>query len=122
MADVQLEPLFPSAMAALPLPAFMDALPSLDDAYSARVAAAAEENRVLRYVASVADGRCKVGLQAVPRDEPAGRLKGTDNILQLHSDVYYRQPLVIQGSGAGPDVTASGVVADMVDIALRHLV
>ena len=55
------------------------------------------------------------------KNDPVGRLRGTDNILQLHTDVYYKQPLVIQGSGAGPEVTASGVVGDMVNIALKHL-
>lgn len=122
LSDVHVEPLFPASLGALPLSAFMSSLPIVDADYQSRVEAAEANDSVLRYVATVKDGSCTVGLQAVPRDDSVGRLRGTDNIMQVHTDVYYPQPLVLQGAGAGPEVTASGVVGDMVDIALRHLV
>ena len=99
----------------------MASLPTVDAQYAARVEAARSADCVLRYVASVRDGHVEVGLCEVQANSPVGRLRGTDNILEVHSDVYYKQPLVIQGSGAGAEVTASGVVGDMVDLALKHM-
>lgn len=122
LADINVEGLFPKEMGSLSPAEFMDALPSLDASFAARVEEAKDTDCVLRYVAAIKDGQCTVGLKAVPKDLPVGRLRGTDNILQLHTDVYYKLPLVIQGSGAGAEVTASGVVGDMVEIAVRHVV
>ena len=121
MSDLTVEALFPQELADLEIPEFLRALPSMDAVVAKKVEEAQSKDCVLRYVASIKDGRCDVGLKMVPRDSPVGRLRGTDNILQLYTDVYYKQPLVIQGSGAGAEVTASGVVADMVDVALKHL-
>ena len=50
-------------------------------------------------------------------DSPLGRLVGTDNLVEFYTRVYNKTPLVVQGSGAGREVTAAGVIADMVDIA-----
>ncbi len=61
-------------------------------------------------------GRCKVGVVEVSRDTPLGRLRGTDNILTVDSEIYSPSPLVIQGRGAGPACTALGVLADAVEI------
>eukprot|EP00048_Salpingoeca_helianthica_P016940 m.234902 g.234902 ORF g.234902 m.234902 type:complete len:361 (+) comp19834_c0_seq1:112-1194(+) len=121
LSDLHVEPLFPPALSGLPLKEFFAALPSLDEKFTARIEAARANDSVLRYVVSIRDGQVEVGLKEVPAESPLGRLRGTDNILEVFSDVYYKQPLVIQGAGAGAEVTASGVVCDMVNIALKHV-
>jgi len=116
MADVTVEPLFPAALADVSTEEFLARIHDSNEEYSLANAEAASKNHVLRYVAKLEDGACKVGLMAVPAESPIGALQGTDNILQLSSEVYCTTPLVVQGSGAGADVTALGVIADMVGV------
>jgi homoserine dehydrogenase len=92
--------------------AWLAALPSDDDRWRERVRRADAAGGVLRFVASVASGRCTAGLQIVPRDHPLGQLQGSANRLVIHS-TRYQEPMVITGPGAGPDVTATGVLADL---------
>ena len=125
MADVELEPLCPPELASLPLDQFMAALPSLDEDFAKRVAAAAADGCVLRYVATVRPptqrggtrGRLTVGLTGVPLNSPLGSLSGTDNLVEMTTDVYAATPLVLRGAGAGAGATASGVLSDMVELA-----
>ena len=124
MGDVELEPLCPPQLASLPLDQFMAALPSLDEDFAARVAAAAANGCVLRYVTTVRPpaqrggrGRLTVGLAGVPADSPLGSLRGTDNLVEMTTDVYATTPLVLRGAGAGAGATASGVLSDMVELA-----
>jgi len=73
---------------------------------------------VLRYVARLeADGRASVTLQAVPRSHPLAHARLTDNMIVFATDRYNDNPLVVQGPGAGPDVTAAGVFADVLRVA-----
>ncbi|KAH0713118.1 hypothetical protein KY289_009077 [Solanum tuberosum] len=63
------------------------------------------------------EGRiCEVGIQEVPKDSALGRLRGSNNVVEIYSHCYEKQPLVIQGAGAGNDTTAAGVLADNLDI------
>lgn len=88
-----------------------------DDAWwQARVAAARDKGRVLRYIASVSAGKTEVGLREVPRDHPLGQLRGPSNRLVISSERYHPHPLVITGPGAGPEVTATGVLADLLSL------
>lgn len=79
--------------------------------------AAAEKNCKLKFVASYADGKASVGLQHIPADSDFYHLYGKDNLVLFFTDRYPEQPLVIKGAGAGADVTASGVFADIIRIA-----
>jgi len=74
---------------------------------------------VLRYVATVADGGCVVGPQAVDVASPLGQLRGADNLVEFHTRWYSPTPLVVQGRGAGIDATAAGVLSDIVELALN---
>lgn len=78
---------------------------------------AAEEGKVLRYVADFVDGKAVTGLQAVDSSHPAYYLDGMDNIVLLYTKRYDSQPLVVKGAGAGREVTASGVFADVMRLA-----
>ncbi|WP_343328743.1 bifunctional aspartate kinase/homoserine dehydrogenase I [Polaribacter staleyi] len=71
----------------------------------------------LKYVAEFADGKANVGLQQIPSDHPFYNLEGSDNIVLFFTDRYPENPLIIKGAGAGADVTASGIFADVIRIA-----
>lgn len=114
LSDVEVSSLVPAELAALPLAEFLGRLPELDAEFAGRAAAAAGEDKVLRYVAELRDGRAAVGLQAVPLDTAIGRLKGNDNLVAFHTRYYPDEPLVLQGRGAGVDAAAAGVHADIV--------
>jgi homoserine dehydrogenase len=83
----------------------------------ARAADAASRDSVLRYVANIAATRVTVGLREMPRAHPLGQLRGGANQLVIPSERYSDSPLVITGPGAGPAVTATGVLADLLALA-----
>ena len=115
--QVEVESLFPAEMEALSLQEFMEALPSLDGDFHRQVEEAAEKGQVLRYVARVEEGSCRVGTERVPREGQLGSLKGPDNIVIFQTERYNERPLVIIGPGAGPKVTAAGVLNDILELA-----
>jgi aspartokinase/homoserine dehydrogenase 1 len=75
----------------------------------------AKENR-LKFVAQFEDGKASVRLQFIPKDHPFYNLEGKDNIVLFYTDRYVDQPLLIKGAGAGAEVTASGIFADVIRI------
>ena len=80
--------------------------------------AAARDGKKLRYVARLtADGKASVGLEAVDESHPFHNINLTDNIVQFQTARYSANPLVIQGPGAGPEVTAGGVFGDLLRLA-----
>ena len=114
---VQVESLVPRRLAALPTPALDAALPSMDVAMRERFAAAYKNGEKLRFIARLQDGCARVGLESLPADHPLAGGAGTDNRVAIWSDRYCRQPLVIQGPGAGAEVTAAGLLDDALRIA-----
>jgi len=79
--------------------------------------AAAKENCKLKFVASCENGKASVGLQHIPSNSDFYHLYGKDNIVLFYTQRYPEQPLVVKGAGAGADVTASGVFADIIRVA-----
>jgi aspartokinase/homoserine dehydrogenase 1 len=77
----------------------------------------AQQNKRWRYMATLDRGNVSTGLEEIDSTHPAYHLKGTDNIILIWTDRYRQRPMVIAGAGAGPDVTASGVLADVISIA-----
>lgn len=73
----------------------------------------------LKYVAEFENGKANVGLQEIPADHDFYNLEGSDNIVLFYTDRYPQQPLIIKGAGAGADVTASGIFADVIRIGNR---
>lgn len=114
-ADITVESLYPAEMAGLSLADFMAATPQLDAAMTRRVQTAAATGQVLRYVAQVADGRGSVSLTALPRTSPLANLK----YVSFRTPIYHDEPLLIGGKGAGVEMTAAGVVGDMVGLGSR---
>ena len=72
------------------------------------------EGKILKYVADFKDGKAKVGLQKISPESDLYHLYGKDNIVIFKTLRYSEQPLVVKGAGAGAEVTASGVFADIV--------
>ena len=95
---------------------FVAQLASMDADWSRRAAAVKAKGATLRYVASVTKGKITVGLQVVDPSSPFFGLKGTDNQVAFTTTRYKSNPLVITGPGAGPAVTAAGVLNDMLGL------
>jgi aspartokinase/homoserine dehydrogenase 1 len=111
--DVAVSPLFPAEWNALPLEEFWARLAQLDGPMEARVAEAGRNGRRLVYLAELRDGEARVGLEEVDPEHPGARVRGTDNLIAFGTDRYRESPLVVAGPGAGPELTASGVLADV---------
>jgi aspartokinase/homoserine dehydrogenase 1 len=75
------------------------------------------EHKRLRFVATLEEGKCSVGLQEVGMHHPLYDLEGSNNILMISTERYNDYPMIIKGYGAGADVTAAGVFADIISIA-----
>jgi aspartokinase/homoserine dehydrogenase 1 len=114
--DVAVESLVPEALRALPRPDFLARLSSMDGDWGKRATMAKAKGGTLRYVASVTKGKITVGLQVVAPSSPFFGLKGTDNQVAFTTTRYKTNPLVITGPGAGPAVTAAGVLNDMLGL------
>ena len=102
---------------ALPLPQFLERLGELDAGWKRRVDAARTKGQVLRYIATVTPGKIAVGLKALPLSNPLAAIKGSDNQLVFTTARYKANPLVIRGPGAGAEVTAAGVLNDILRLA-----
>lgn len=118
---VEGESLVPAALASLARGDVDAALPLLDTPLRERFAAARKDGCKLRFIArleNIRDGKgdARVGLEALPEDHPLAGGAGTDNKVAIWSDRYRQQPLVIQGPGAGAEVTAAGLLDDVLRI------
>jgi aspartokinase/homoserine dehydrogenase 1 len=76
--------------------------------------AAASQGKRLKFVAQYADGQAAVGLQQIAPGHDLYELRGKDNVVLFYTDRYPEQPLVVKGAGAGAEVTASGVFAEII--------
>ncbi len=97
-------------------PRFFTALAKYDEAMRERLNDSARRGRVLRYVAVLENGRGQASLQEYPREHPLALTRGSDNIIAFTTKRYSRTPLVVQGPGAGADVTAMGVFSDILKL------
>jgi aspartokinase/homoserine dehydrogenase 1 len=110
--------LIPDYLQALPTDEFLRRLPEHDAHMLSLFEACKAERKVLRYVARLdAGGEASVGLEKLDARHAFGNIALADNIVQFASDRYASNPLIVQGPGAGPDVTAGGVFADLLRLA-----
>ena len=114
--QVEVASLVPPQLAALPGNQVDAALPLLDEPLAARLAAARVQGCSLRFVARLKDGKARVGLEALCPGDPLHGGGGTDNRVAIWSDRYRHQPLVIQGPGAGAEVTAAALLDDVLHL------
>lgn len=116
--EVDVQGLVPEPLRALDTESFLARLEELDEPLAKLHADAKSRGCVLRFLARLNQrGRARVGLVEVPLTHPAARLYGTDNQFALTTTCYNTQPLVIQGPGAGPEVTAQALLGDVLALA-----
>lgn len=97
---------------------FLIKLPKMDALFEKKKNAAVKDKKVLRYIGTIEKGKAGVSLKAVSADHPFYNLSGSDNIVSFTTKRYVKEtPLVVKGPGAGAEVTAAGVFADIIKIA-----
>ncbi|WJI14639.1 bifunctional aspartate kinase/homoserine dehydrogenase I [Pseudoxanthomonas winnipegensis] len=117
LEDVRIESLVPQALRQASVEDFMARLDEVDADFAQRLAAAKAAGKVLRYVARLDQDGASVGLVELPADHAFANLRQTDNVVQFTTRRYCDNPLIVQGPGAGPEVTAAGVFADVLRVA-----
>ena len=117
LSDIVRESLVPDHLMGVSISEFLDGLSAVDASMRERQLVADEQGLVLRYLAEIKPGKARVGLLPVPQATPLGRLRGTDNIFSFRTARYSERPLVVMGPGAGREVTAAAVFADILQIA-----
>ena len=118
LRDVHVESLVPPSLAGGSIEEFMAQLSGHDEQMRARLEAAHARGKVLRYTGKInAAGEATVGLQELDRQHPFANIALTDNVVRFVTRRYRDNPLIVQGPGAGPEVTAGGVFADLLRLA-----
>lgn len=118
LSDVDVESLVPEALRSGSVDEYLEALPQYDAAVLARFDEAKKRGEVLRFVGRVdAEGKASVSLRSYPTDHAFARIRLTDNIVEFRTRRYNENPLIVQGPGAGPEVTAGGVFGDLLRLA-----
>jgi aspartokinase/homoserine dehydrogenase 1 len=114
LSDVANEPLLPPELQTGSVEEFMARLPSNDSRMLSLLSEASGAGEVLRFVGRIDEsGKASVSLRRYPKDHAFARIQSTDNIVAFRTSRYSAQPLIVQGPGAGPEVTAGGVFADI---------
>jgi aspartokinase/homoserine dehydrogenase 1 len=117
MKDVQVESLIPAGLEKGSIDDFLNGLPKYDGEMQKRFEAAASRGKVLRYVGRLtADGKATVGVSELDRSHAFANIALTDNVVRYATARYNSNPLIVQGPGAGPEVTAAGVFADLLRV------
>ena len=118
LEEIEVESLVPVGLETGSVESFLNALPASDEALGERWRQASEGGCILRFVGRLSQaGQATVRLEALSQDHPFARMNLTDNIVRFETLRYSDSPLVIQGPGAGRDVTAGGVFADLLRLA-----
>jgi aspartate kinase len=120
-----IENLIPEGLQSLDAPEFLVQMSKLDPIF-AEIKAGLAPDEVLRYVGVLGGdlqkekGALSAGLCKVPKQSPLGQVKGADSIIEIYTESYGDQPIVIQGAGAGATVTARGVFGDILRIVEKN--
>jgi bifunctional aspartokinase / homoserine dehydrogenase 1 len=114
MSDVRVEGLVPKAIENCGIDEFMDRISEFDTLMALKLSNATRKNQVLRFVGRVdSDGKATVGLVRLDAKHPFANIALTDNVVRFATRRYCDNPLIVQGPGAGPEVTAAGVFSDI---------
>ncbi|AUP80060.1 bifunctional aspartate kinase/homoserine dehydrogenase I [Flavivirga eckloniae] len=123
--DVEVQNLIPEAYQNISVEEFLSQLDVLDEEFQ-KIKEVQKEGYVLRYVGdlfgdlSQDKGNLEVKLVSIPEDSTLGHVKGSDAIFEIFTESYGEQPIVIQGAGAGAEVTARGVFGDILRLS-KHI-
>ncbi|MBK2107118.1 bifunctional aspartate kinase/homoserine dehydrogenase I [Francisella philomiragia] len=113
--DLVIENLVPEELRECRVEEFFAKLPAFNEQIMQQIADKKKALAGVHYVGSIVNGVANVGIQAYDESSPFANVKGTDNIVMINTD-RYTQPMVIQGAGAGVEVTAAGVYADVITV------
>ena len=117
--ELEVENLTPEVFQHVSLDEFLNKVSEYDDYWQNKVAEAASKNEVLRYVGELHNGKIKVGVQSIPKASALGALSGADNQVAIYTNRYATSPMIVQGPGAGKEVTAAGLLSDIQKITRR---
>ncbi len=116
--DVVCESLVPQEYRGeMTVPEFLDRLSGVDAWYAEAIAEAAKEGMTIAYAGEIRDGKASIGVKRIPLASPIAGLSGSENMVVFTTERYRTTPLVVRGPGAGGEVTAGGVFADILRIA-----
>ena len=115
--DVELQPFMEERFFEGDAGHFFDIVKELDAPFEARRKALEAEGKRLRFVARLDDGKATVALTPIDRSHPFYNLEDSNNMVLITTTRYKQYPMIIQGYGAGADVTAAGVFADIIRVA-----
>ena len=115
--DVDIANTLPDDCSSAPdVPAFFEALQAHNDFFTKKIEAATANGKTLRFIAALDHGKASISLQEVDNSNPFYNLSGSDNMIVFTSSRYKERPLVVRGPGAGAEVTAAGVFAEIISI------
>ncbi len=114
--QLDVESLIPGELQDVDSTTFLEKLHRIDSYWMEKLRQANQKGETLRYTGSLKNGKIRVGIESVSKASALGQLNGTNNLICIKSRRYYDQPLIIQGPGAGKEVTAAGVLADILAI------
>lgn len=117
ITDVVATPFIPDDFMKMPLDEFLKRLPELDADFEKRRKELENAGKRWRYVARLDNGKTSVGLEAVDKNHSFYHLEGSNNVILITTERYREYPMHIEGYGAGADVTAAGVFADIMSVA-----
>ncbi len=117
MEDIKINPLLPKELFDGSVDDFFTKVKGLDSLFEEKRSAADEKGQRFRFVACLDKGAASVGLEAVSSEHPFYNLAGSNNVILITTERYHDYPMVIKGYGAGAEVTAAGVFADIISIA-----
>jgi aspartokinase/homoserine dehydrogenase 1 len=115
-SDVKINLFIPEKYFEGSLDDFWKNISKLDDEFETMRRRVETEKKHIRLVAKMDNGKCEVGLQEVDRQHPFYELEGSNNIVMISTERYKDYPMIIKGYGAGDDVTAAGVFADIISV------
>ena len=117
MNDIAIEQILPpNCKKAKTVDEFFSELGKSNDFFDARRKKADDKNKVLRFIAQLENNQASISLQEVDTSHPFYNLSGSDNIISYTTERYHERPLVVKGPGAGAEVTAAGVFAEIISI------
>lgn len=114
MEDITCNGFLPDSCMQGDVPAFYEEMKKHEAHFKNLYNQAVAENSKLKFVARYENGKASVGLQHIPPQHDLYHLYGKDNVVLFYTERYPEQPLVVKGAGAGAEVTASGVFADII--------
>lgn len=116
IADIKIQSLYSEEYKNISVEDFLNNINNLDADYHKMMNQAKNQNSTIKYIAIVTSSKITVGLKQLPKNSNIGSLTGPDNIVVIRTGRYNKNPLVIKGPGAGVQVTAAGVLGDVLKI------